>query len=555
MNHFCTLLLAASCLTAVGQVPDYVPNDGLVGWFDMEGELLNELSGELGTLTNTSSTSDRYGNEGLAIEFSGNAYGATSGSNMPTGALSVASWILPQTSWSQGAGIEFLCLGTSGSTKWGAIVGSEFTHLNRGRGCQGSGVELQNSGIELNQWNHVVFSCAGPGLATEVYLNGSLIGLSQNISAGSGCSASNLYFGVDIFSQPEYITGALDDIGIWNRAITMEEVLALYNAAAPVTGCTDVGACNYDLEAVVDDGFCLYADDCGECGGTSIAGCIDDQACNFDAVATCDNGSCDYSCCPGPGCCLDGQHWDWDLSGCVITNPADINLDGCVQLNDLLDLLSAYGNCSAEESTWQCGDPLEYQGYDYETVQIGEQCWFAENLRAENYLNGDVIPMVTENEEWLGTMQGARCWHDNDSTSWDFPGFLYNGYAVEDSRLLCPQSWHVGTDLDWAEVEICHGLEQDEAYEDGQRGGNINLSQKMRDQSWGLDVLGFGVLPGGYRSWQNGNFSGEIQSGAFWSNGSEWHGYREFHGPWVGVARGEIGISEGLSVRCIKDTV
>ena len=23
--------------------------------------------------------------------------------------------------------------------------------------------------------------------------------------------------------------------------------------------------------------------------------------------------------------------------------------------------------------------PLEYQGYDYETVQIGEQCWFAEN--------------------------------------------------------------------------------------------------------------------------------------------------------------------------------
>ena len=36
-------------------------------------------------------------------------------------------------------------------------------------------------------------------------------------------------------------------------------------------------------------------------------------------------------------------------------------------------LESAYGNCSAEESPWQCGDPLEYQGYDYETVQIGEQ--------------------------------------------------------------------------------------------------------------------------------------------------------------------------------------
>ena len=38
-----------------------------------------------------------------------------------------------------------------------------------------------------------------------------------------------------------------------------------------------------------------------------------------------------------------------------------------------------------------CGDPVSYQGYDYATVLIGEQCWFAENLD-ENYENGDAIP-------------------------------------------------------------------------------------------------------------------------------------------------------------------
>ena len=32
MNRFFTLLLAASCLTAVGQVPDYVPTNGLEAW-------------------------------------------------------------------------------------------------------------------------------------------------------------------------------------------------------------------------------------------------------------------------------------------------------------------------------------------------------------------------------------------------------------------------------------------------------------------------------------------------------------------------------------------
>ena len=33
MNRFFTLLLSAFCLTAVGQLPDYVPTDGLVGWW------------------------------------------------------------------------------------------------------------------------------------------------------------------------------------------------------------------------------------------------------------------------------------------------------------------------------------------------------------------------------------------------------------------------------------------------------------------------------------------------------------------------------------------
>ena len=42
MNRFFTLLLAASCLTAVGQVPDYVPTDGLVGWWNFDGQLCSE---------------------------------------------------------------------------------------------------------------------------------------------------------------------------------------------------------------------------------------------------------------------------------------------------------------------------------------------------------------------------------------------------------------------------------------------------------------------------------------------------------------------------------
>ena len=59
--------------------------------------------------------------------------------------------------------------------------------------------------------------------------------------------------------------------------------------------------------------------------------------------------NCDYSCCPGPGCCDEGLQWDWELGICQDLNPTDINLDGCTDLNDLMDLLSAYGLCLEPE--------------------------------------------------------------------------------------------------------------------------------------------------------------------------------------------------------------
>jgi hypothetical protein len=54
MNRFFTLLLAASCLTAVGQVPDYVPTEGLVGWWPFDGDGVDYSTNEHhGTLTST----------------------------------------------------------------------------------------------------------------------------------------------------------------------------------------------------------------------------------------------------------------------------------------------------------------------------------------------------------------------------------------------------------------------------------------------------------------------------------------------------------------------
>ena len=285
-----------------------------------------------------------------------------------------------------------------------------------------------------------------------------------------------------------------------------------------------------------------------------VLGCTDPAACNFMPAATEDDGSC-IACSVFEERCGQGTLWDEDSQTCIVAHPSDTDFDGCVGMTDLLDLLSVFGTCV--EVPWTCGDPLEYQGYDYETVQIGGQCWFAENLRAEQYSNGDPIPMILDDAEWQGSSEGARCWINNDSTFFGFPGFLYHGYAVTDNRGVCPEMWHVANDLEWMALEIAHGLSEFEAHESGIRGGDIQLSQKMRVESWGgTNELGFAAQKGGYRRWENGSFSGGIDSGAYWSNGDSLGGpgYREFHGPWEGVARGEIGISEGLSIRCIQDS-
>ena len=78
-----------------------------------------------------------------------------------------------------------------------------------------------------------------------------------------------------------------------------------------VPGCTNVAACNFNVEANADDGSCyspgescddgneetvldVYGEDC-ECAGVpAVAGCLDEVACNYEVAANVDDGTCFY---------------------------------------------------------------------------------------------------------------------------------------------------------------------------------------------------------------------------------------------------------------------
>ena len=50
-----------------------------------------------------------------------------------------------------------------------------------------------------------------------------------------------------------------------------------------VPGCTETNACNYNSNAICNDGTCIYA------------GCTNPLACNFNSTAGCDDGSCHFT--------------------------------------------------------------------------------------------------------------------------------------------------------------------------------------------------------------------------------------------------------------------
>ena len=261
----------------------------------------------------------------------------------------------------------------------------------------------------------------------------------------------------------------------------------------------------------------------------------------------------------------------------------DGNNNGVVGLADLLGLLTEYGvECENEpESSFTCGDSFGYQGYDYETAIIGEDCWFAENLRSWAYANGDGIPTGLSDLEWENTDLGAvaeyggGCVTSSSSTwcnLWLELGLLYNWYAVEDERGLCPSGWHVSTDTDWITLEIALGMSEEEANSTGFRGTDQGTQIKSTNSypnvvTWyeggggmdGTNTSGFNALPAGRRN-GSGGFGGfaEITTRArYWTSSSS-----DDDGAWVRtlshdtetVRRYSFHKDYGQSVRCIKDS-
>ncbi len=96
---------------------------------------------------------------------------------------------------------------------------------------------------------------------------------------------------------------------------------------------------------------------------------------------------------------------------------------------------------------FDCGEKWYHGGYRYNTVKIGNQCWFAENLRYDNgcsnsnYSEGDFCAF---NEDDIEESHGLLY-------QWDA---AMNGSNEEGAQGLCPPGWRIPSHDDWTELEI-----------------------------------------------------------------------------------------------------
>ncbi|MBN2410806.1 Ig-like domain-containing protein [candidate division KSB1 bacterium] len=194
----------------------------------------------------------------------------------------------------------------------------------------------------------------------------------------------------------------------------------------------------------------------------------------------------------------------------------------------------------------------DIDGNVYQIIKIGDQWWMAENLKVTHYRNGDPIIKVTSNSVWTGLNSGAYCYYNNNSSTADIFGALYNWFAVTDGRNIAPEGWHVPSDAEWQILTDYLGG----ASEAGGKMKETGTEYWNSPNSGATNESGFTALPGGFRSYLDGVFYSLRNNAHFWSsteydNDASWR--RKLFYNSTEVSQDYVNKLFGFSIRCVKD--
>ncbi len=258
----------------------------------------------------------------------------------------------------------------------------------------------------------------------------------------------------------------------------------------------------------------------------------------------------------------------------AITNPANgltvYNIDDC-KFYVYRDCSSNWMEVALSSGTitppFTCGDAFvdSRDGQTYNTVQIGTQCWMAENLNIGTMISGG------SDQTNNGTIE--KYCYDNNTSNCDTYGGLYQWdeamqyVTTAGTQGICPSGWHIPTDAEWMTMEeylgMCSGTGSGCSGATGWRGtdegskmaGNELLwTNGNLDQNANFGTSGFDALPGSDR-YTSGSFGDLTYFAYFWSSSeggaNAWS--RSLFCNFALVERYDDNKAYGFSLRCVRD--
>ena len=224
--------------------------------------------------------------------------------------------------------------------------------------------------------------------------------------------------------------------------------------------------------------------------------------------------------------------------------------------NNTIYFIRAYatnsvGTAYGSQLSFTTGTLTDVDGNIYNYVTIGSQTWMSENLKTTRYRNGDIIPTVSDNTAFSNLTTGASDYSNNDVNNLKDYGRIYNWYAVNDNRNICPKGWHIPSDVEW--MTLMTSL-----------GGMSPAGGKMKQtgttfwnapNDYATNSSGFNGVGAGFRN-MDGAFMHFKQSAYFWSstsvsptNATAWYLYYTYGD----VKNGSYSKRQSYCIRCVKD--
>ena len=248
MKQLLVLPLLLIAFISFGQVPNYVPTNGLVGYWPFNGNANDESgNGNNGTNNGATLTTDRFGNANSAYGFvvdGSVGWGAAQqyidvpySSVFNSGVMTCSGWVYPEEKPSPYDNRPLTIF-----SRWNDASPNFRFQVTYGNEVQfqlydnlGTSHIVLMGNVPFNEWSFVL--CTYDGNECRIYLNGVLIhsellgiqlmqGPSNLTIAQTKMPNGNWYF----------FDGTLDDLGYWNRALSESEIQQLYaSCTSPIT--------------------------------------------------------------------------------------------------------------------------------------------------------------------------------------------------------------------------------------------------------------------------------------------------------------------------------